>query len=103
MKHIIITLILLIGLNLNAQEKKAYQLEDGSIKIEQFYFNGQLQQISFYLEGKAFGTWLKYDEQGNIISKAKIENGRPVKLFHYKDGITTIIDRKKNSVTRIKP
>ena len=103
MKKLIITLLLLIGLNLSAQEKKAYQLENGSIRVEQFYPNGQLQQVSFYLEGEAFGTWLKYDEKGNLISKAKIENGRPVKLFHYKDGITTIIDRKKNSVTRIKP
>jgi len=103
MKKLIITLLLLIGLNLSAQEKKAYQLENGSIRVEQFYPNGQLQQVSFYLEGEAFGTWLKYDEKGNLISKAKIENGSPVKLFHYKDGITTIIDRKKNSVTRIKP
>jgi len=103
MKHIIITLALLLGLNLSAQEKKAYQLENGSIRVEQFYSNGQLQQVSFYLEGEAFGTWLKYDKQGNLISKARIENGRPVKLFRYEDGITTIIDRKKNSVTRIKP
>ena len=103
MKRIIITLVLLLGLNLSAQEKKAYQLENGSIRIEQFYPSGQLQQISFYLEGEAFGTWLKYDEQGNLIAKAKIENGSPVKLFRYEDGITTIIDRKNNSITKIKP
>ena len=103
MKRIIITLALLLGLNLSAQEKKAYQLENGIVKIEQFYATGEIQQISFYLGGQAFGTWLKYDQQGNLISKAKIENGRPVKLFRYKDGITTIIDRKKNSVTKIKP
>jgi YD repeat-containing protein len=103
MKRIIITLALLLGLNLSAQEQKAYQLENGVVKIEQFYITGEIQQVSFYLEGQAFGTWLKYDQQGNLISKAKIENGRPVKLFRYKDGITTIIDRKKNSVTKIKP
>ena len=103
MRQIIITLALLLGLNLSAQEKKAYQLENSSIRVEQFYPNGQLQQVSFYLEGVAFGTWLKYDEQGNIISKARIENGRPVKLFRYENGITTIIDRKNNSVTKIKP
>ena len=103
MKQFIITLALLLGLNLSAQEKKAYQLENGSIRVEQFYPNGQLQQVSFYLEGEAFGTWLKYDEQGNLISKARIENGRPVKLFRYEDGITTIIDRKNNSITKIKP
>jgi YD repeat-containing protein len=103
MKRIIITLALLLGLNLSAQEKKAYQLENGSVRVEQFYPNGQLQQVSFYLEGEAFGTWLKYDEQGNLISKARIENGRPVKLFRYEDGITTIIDRKNNSITKIKP
>jgi antitoxin component YwqK of YwqJK toxin-antitoxin module len=103
MKRITITLALLLGLNLSAQEKKAYQLENGVVKIEQFYATGEIQQISFYLEGQAFGTWLKYDQHGNLISKAKIENGRPVKIFHYDDGITTIIDRKKNSVTKIKP
>jgi len=102
MKQFIITLTLLLGLNLNAQEQKAYQLENGVIKIEQFYATGEIQQVSFYLEGQAFGTWLKYDQQGNLISKAKIENGRPVKLFRYEGGITTIIDRKKNSVTKIK-
>ena len=102
MRQIIITLALLLGLNLSAQEQKAYQLENGSVRVEQFYPNGQLQQVSFYLGGKAFGTWLKYDEQGNLISKAKIENGRPVKLFHYEGGITTIIDRKNNSITKIK-
>ena len=103
MKRIIITLALLLGLNLNAQEKKAYQLENGSIKVEHFYSNGQLQQVSYFFENQAIGTWLKYDQQGNLISKAKIENGRPIKLFRYKDGITTIIDRKRNSVTKIKP
>ena len=103
MRKLIITLVLLIGLNLNAQEKKAYQLENGSIKVEQFYPNGQLQQVSFYWDGVGIGTWLKYDEQGNLIAKAKIENGSPVKLFRYENGITTIIDRKKNSITRIKP
>ena len=103
MKQFIITLALLLGLNLSAQEKKAYQLENGSIRVEQFYPNGQLQQVSFYLENEAFGTWLKYDKQGNLISKARIENGRPVKLFRYENGITTIIDRKNNSITKIKP
>ncbi|NNE32491.1 MAG: hypothetical protein HKN40_08990 [Winogradskyella sp.] len=103
MKRIIITLALLLGLNLNAQETKAYQLENGSIKVEHFYSNGQLQQVSYFFENQAIGTWLKYDQQGNLISKAKIENGRPIKLFRYKDGITTIIDRKRNSVTKIKP
>lgn len=103
MKRIIITLALLLGLNLSAQEQKAYQLENGVVKIEQFYATGKIQQVSFYLEGQAFGTWLKYDEQGNLISKARIENGRPVKLFRYENGITTIIDRKNNSITKIKP
>ena len=70
MKRIIITLALLLGLNLSAQEQKAYQLENGIVKIEQFYATGEIQQISFYLEGQAFGTWLKYDQQGNLISKA---------------------------------
>ena len=56
MKRIIITLALLLGLNLSAQEQKAYQLENGVVKIEQFYATGEIQQISFYLEGQAFGT-----------------------------------------------
>lgn len=102
MKHIIITLALLLGLSLSAQDKKAYQLENGVIRLETFYSNGNLAQISFYYNNEAYGTWLKYDELGNLVSKAEIKNGRPVKLFRYEDGITTIIDRKKNSVTRIK-
>lgn len=102
MRQIIITLVLLLGLNLSAQEKKAYQLENGIIKVEQFYVTGGIQQISYYLEGMGVGTWLKYDKQGNIISKAKIENGRPVKIFHYENGYTTIINRKNNSVTKVK-
>lgn len=102
MRHVIITLALLIGLNLSAQEKKAYQLEDGRIKVEQFYPNGQLQQISFYWEGVGTGTWLKYDEQGILIAQAEVKNGRPVKVIRFENGITTIIDRKKNSITQIK-
>ena len=102
MRQIIITLVLLLGLNLSAQEKKAYQLENGIIKVEQFYATGGIQQVSFFIGEKAFGTWFKYDKQGNIISKAKIENGRPVKIFHYKNGYTTIINRKNNSITKIK-
>jgi len=102
MKHIIITLTLLLGLNLSAQEQKAYQLEDGTIRLEQFYSNGQIQQISYYWNRKGIGTWFKYDKQGNLIAKAKIENGRPVKIFHYENGYTTIINRKNNSITKIK-
>lgn len=102
MKHIIITLALLFGLNLNAQEVKAYQLENGNLKIEEFYSNGQLKQVSFYSGTVGVGVWLIYDENGQLAGKAKMENGRPVKLFRYEDGITTIIDRKKNSITKIK-
>ena len=96
MRQIIITLALLIGLNLSAQEKKAYQLENGVVKIEQFYSNGNLSQVSFYLEGKAFGTWKKYDELGNITMKATMKNGRPIKITHYQNGNVIVIDRRKD-------
>ena len=96
MKRIIITLALLLGLSLSAQEKKAYQLENGVVKIEQFYATGEIQQISFYLEGQAFGTWKKYDELGNVTMKAKMENGRPVKITHFQNGNVIVIDRKKD-------
>ena len=56
MRQIIITLALLVGLNLSAQEKKAYYLEDGRVKVEQFYPSGELQQVSFYWEGVATGN-----------------------------------------------
>jgi antitoxin component YwqK of YwqJK toxin-antitoxin module len=96
MRQIIITLALLIGLNLSAQEKKTYQLENGIIRVDQFYPNGNLSQISFYLEGKAFGTWKKYDELGNVTMKSKMENGRPVKITHFQNGNIIVIDRRKN-------
>ena len=102
MKQFIITLTLLLGLNLSAQEQKAYQLEDGSIRLEQFYSNGKIQQVSYYWGEVGIGTWLKYDEQGNLIAKAEMKNGRPIKIFRYENGITTIIDRKNNSITKIK-
>lgn len=102
MRQIIITLVLLLGLNLSAQEKKAYQLENGIIKVEQFYATGGIQQISYYLEGMGVGTWLKYDNKGNLTSKAEVKNGRPIKVTHYRDGYTTIINRKNNSVTKVK-
>lgn len=102
MRHVIITLALLVGLNLSAQEKKAYHLEDGRVKVEQFYPNGQLQQVSFYWNGVGTGTWLKYDEQGTLIAQAEVKNGRPTKVIRFENGITTIIDRKKNSITQIK-
>ena len=96
MKRIIITLVLLIGLNLSAQEKKAYQLENGLTRVETFYPNGDISQVSLYLENKAFGTWKKYDELGNITMKAKMENGRPVKITHYQNGNIIVIDRRKD-------
>ena len=102
MRHVIITLALLVGLNLSAQEKKAYQLEDGRIKVEQFYPSGQLQQVSFYWNGVGTGTWLKYDEQGNLTAQAEVKNGRPIKVIRFENGITTIIDRKKKSITQVK-
>ena len=103
MTRLLLTLLLLFGLNLSAQEKKAYQLEDGTIRVESYYSNNQVKEISFYWENKPVGTWFKYDEQGNLIAKAEIKNGKPIKLFRYENGITTIIDRKKNSITKIKP
>ena len=96
MRQIIITLALLIGLNLSAQDKKAYQLEDGSVRVETFHPNGQISQLSFYLEGKAFGTWKKYDRSGNVTMKAKMENGRPIKITHFQNGNVIVIDRKKD-------
>ena len=102
MRQIFITLLLLLGLNLSAQEVKAYQLDNGTLKIEEFYSNGQLKQVSFYTGTVGVGVWLKYNEEGILVGKAKMENGRPIKLFRYEDGVTTIIDRKKNSITKIK-
>tara|TARA_R110000772_G_scaffold106145_1_gene208000 strand:+ start:1161 stop:1451 length:291 start_codon:yes stop_codon:yes gene_type:complete len=96
MKHIIITLTLLLGLNLSAQEQKAYEIENGSIKVETLYPNGEISQISFYYENKAIGTWKKYDKSGNITMKAKMENGRPVKITHYQNNSIIVIDRRKD-------
>ena len=96
MKHIIITLTLLLGLNLSAQEQKAYQLENGFTKIETLYPNGDISQVSFYYQNQAIGTWKKYDESGNVTMKAKMENGRPVKITHYQNGNIIVIDRKKD-------
>lgn len=96
MRQIIITLAILVGLNLSAQEKKAHKLENGLTRVETLYPNGKISQVSFYLEGKAFGTWKKYNESGNITMKAKMENGRPVKITHYQNGNTIVIDRRKD-------
>ena len=96
MKHIIITLTLLLGLNLSAQEQKAYQLENGFTKIETLYPNGDISQVSFYYQNQAIGTWKKYDESGNVTMKAKMENGRPIKITHYQNGNIIVIDRKKD-------
>ena len=96
MRQIIITLALLIGLNLSAQEKKAYQLENGSIRVETLYPNGQISQVSFYYNDQAIGTWKKYDELGNITMKATMKNGRPAKITHYQNGNVIVIDRRKD-------
>ena len=96
MRQIIITLALLIGLNLSAQEKKAYQLENGSIRVETLYPNGQISQVSFYYNDQAIGTWKKYDELGNITMKATMKNGRPAKITHYQNGNVIIIDRRRD-------
>ena len=96
MRQIIITLALLIGLNLSAQEKKAYQLENGSIRVETFYPNGQISQLSFYYNDQAIGTWKKYDELGNVTMKATMKNGRPAKITHYQNGNVIVIDRRKD-------
>ena len=96
MRHIIITLALLIGLNLSAQEKKAYQLENGSIRVETLYPNGQISQVSFYYNDQAIGTWKKYDELGNITMKATMKNGRPAKITHYQNGNVIVIDRRRD-------
>ena len=96
MRQIIITLALLIGLNLSAQEKKAYQLENGSFRVETLYPNGKISQVSFYYNDQAIGTWKKYDELGNITMKATMKNGRPVKITHYQNGNVIVIDRRKD-------
>ena len=96
MRQIIITLALLIGLNLSAQEKKAYLLENGSIRVETLYPNGQISQVSFYYNDQAIGTWKKYDELGNITMKATMKNGRPAKITHYQNGNVIVIDRRKD-------
>lgn len=96
MRQIIITLALLIGLNLSAQEKKAYQLENGSIRVETLYPNGQISQVSFYYNDQAIGTWKKYDELGNITMKATMKNGRPAKITHYQNGNVIVIDRRRD-------
>ena len=102
MKKLILFTALLLGLNLSAQNRKVTQLENGTIKVEQYYDNGTMQQVSYYYNNIGVGTWLKYDEQGNLIAQAKMKNGRPEILTCYEDGVITIIDRKKRSITKMK-
>ena len=96
MRKIIITLALLFGLNLSAQEKKAYEIENGVIKIETFYQNGELDQVSYYLNNKAVRVWEKYNEKGILTMKVKMKNGRPAKITHFREGKTITIDRDFN-------
>lgn len=93
MRQIFITLALLVGLNLSAQEKKGYELEDGTIRIEEFYPDGKISQVSYYYNNKAVGTWVKYDELGQITMKARMKDGRPRKITYFQSGRTITIDR----------
>lgn len=102
MKYLLLILLLIGGLTLSAQSQKAYRMEDGTIRLEKYHSNGQIEQISFHYNNTNVGTWLRYDEKGSLVAKAIIENGKPTKIYYYEEGFVTIVDNKQKSITKMK-
>src|SRR5690606_33095657 len=46
--------------------ESTYELKSGKVKITNFYENGKISDVYYWINGHYIGDYIEYDKQGNI-------------------------------------
>lgn len=82
MKTILMTasVICLFALSAFAQDTdtkpKFERLDNGLVQATYYHADGTVRETGFFKNKKLHGAWLRYDEDGNIMTKAKYDQGK---------------------------
>ncbi|AYN66259.1 nicotinic acid mononucleotide adenyltransferase [Euzebyella marina] len=106
MKNIMLLAVLALTFNLGyGQKEKEVKLNKETNLIEATYFhdNGAIsQQGTFDLDGKLHGDWLKYNEQGDLISEGTYTKGvRTGKWKFISDGVVKEVEFDNNVIASV--
>jgi antitoxin component YwqK of YwqJK toxin-antitoxin module len=86
MKKLLMTALLFTSLVLSAQNvaktdasKPLYEVEDGLVKVTNFYETGEIREQGFYdADKKLTGEWIQYDKTGKRTIVANYYKGAKV-------------------------
>lgn len=79
--------------------KQEYSLKNGELngKATEYYSDGTVQKISYFVNGKRNGLTIEYDNYGNVISKANyLDNELDGSFKYYENKILVIEGTYKN-------
>lgn len=119
MKNFMLTLLLLVGLTVSAQQVEPKVLDwenpiakidnveyrlidvdsDGThiLKFTRFTENGKVIETGMLKNRKPHGEWRSYDIQGEVIAIAEFKNGKRIKVVSFQDDgkVYTILYKSK--------
>ena len=106
MKHTIVLIAMALTLSIGyAQKEKEVKLNTETNLIEATYFhdNGEIsQQGTFDLDGKLHGDWLKYNEEGDLISEGRYNRGiRTGKWRFISNGVVKEVEFDNNAIASV--
>jgi len=79
MKKILILVCLIVGVAVQAQQKKSlFEKEGKLVKFTSFHDNGAVNEIGYFKNNKLEGVWKKFNTQGKKITLANYKQGAKV-------------------------
>ena len=86
MKKLLATLLIFSSIVLSAQNvvaseapKPVYTVEDGLVKVTNFYETGEIREVGFYdADKKLTGEWIQYNKEGKKTIVANYYKGAKV-------------------------
>jgi antitoxin component YwqK of YwqJK toxin-antitoxin module len=103
MKHFLLSVALLAGSMIYAQEVKPTLVQKGNlVQATFFHDNGVVAQEGFYQNGKLHGEWTMYDQQGEKIAMGTYQQGkRTGKWFFWSEESLKEVDFVNNKVAKL--
>ena len=103
MKQFLLSVALLAGSMIYAQEVKPTLVQKGNlVQATFFHENGVVAQEGFYQNGKLHGEWTMYDQQGEKIAMGTYQQGkRTGKWFFWSAESLKEVDFVNNKVAKL--
>lgn len=103
MKTITLFLTLIFSIAIYAQDHKPnFEKEGDFMKATYFHDNGKISQTGLFLDGKLYGIWKMYNEEGKKIAMGRYEAGKKTgKWFFWDNEGLREVDYADNRIANV--